>query len=59
MKTFLIITRLILPRMRRISEYCVRENHETHFLLNRFFRNVFVRERGKNMVETVKQNMTR
>jgi len=29
--TFLLITRLILLRMRNISEYYVRENHDTHF----------------------------
>jgi hypothetical protein len=34
---FLIIRRLILLRMRNISDKCCRENRNTHFMFNLFF----------------------
>jgi hypothetical protein len=39
--TFMTTTRLILLRMRNISQNYVRENHDTHFLFNTFFRKAF------------------
>jgi hypothetical protein len=60
--TFMIITRLILLRMRNISQSYVKEkNHDTHFMFNTFFRKVccFCETMCKNMVEPDRQNMTR
>ena len=50
--TFLIISRSFLPRMRNVSDKRCRENQNTHFMFNKFFKNCVVYEiLWKNIAE--------
>jgi hypothetical protein len=50
---FLIISHLMLLRMRNVSDKPYRENQNTYFMFNNFFTKIvpFMTSRGKNIVE--------
>jgi len=59
-RTFMILSRWILPRMRNVSGKSCRENQNTHFMFNNvFFENRTVYEiKWKNIIEPNRPQMT-